>query len=240
LLLVLPLGLWYIVVVGSRCLVGAAALAVFVGVGAAAAAVSPARLVSAALAKAHAQRSVHYVSSQASNGRAVTIVGDAATDRGVQHITFRRSGRVGHVTVLVVSNTAFIRGDAFTLTNYMGIPASAAAAWAGKWLSLAKSAPDYPTVSAAVRLGSTLDEVKMPPPFRTLGTSTRHGRRVVGIVSHFEHAGRTVTATLYVDTARSLPVEQVDRSGGITVTATFSRWNERVSVSPPASAIAIR
>jgi hypothetical protein len=49
-----------------------------------------------------------------------------------------------------------------------------------------------------------------------------------------------VTATLYVDAARSLPVEQVDRSGGITVKATFSRWNERVSVSPPASAIAIR
>jgi hypothetical protein len=196
--------------------------------------------VSAALAKAHAQTSVHYVSSQASGGRAVTIVGDAATDRGIQHITYRRSGRAGHVTVLVVANTAYIRGDALTLESYMGIPSSAAAAWAGKWLSLASSAPGYPTVSAAVRLGSTLDEVKMPPPFREIGISTRHGRRVVGIVSRFKHAGRTVTATLYVDPARSLPVEQVDRSGGITVTATFSRWNERVSVSPPASAIAIR
>lgn len=227
-------------IVGSRCLAGAAALAVLAGAVAASAAVSPAGLVSAALAKAHAQTSVHYVSSQASGGRAVTIVGDAATDRGVQHITFRVGGRVGHVTVLVVANTAYIRGDAFTLANYMGIPSATAAAWAGKWLSLARSAPGYPAVSAAVRLGSTLDEVKMPPPFREIGTSTRHGRRVVGIVSHFKHAGRTVTATLYVDAARSLPVEQVDRSGGITVKATFSRWNERVSVSPPASAIAIR
>lgn len=228
------------VVVGSRCLAGAAALAALVGVGGASAARPPSRLVSAALAKAHAQTSVHYVSSQASSGRAVTIVGDAATDRGIQHITYRRSGRAGHVTVLVVANIAYIRGDAFTLENYMGIPPSAAAAWAGKWLSLARSAPDYPTVSAAVRLGSMLDEVKMPPPFRELGTSTRHGRRVVGIVSRFRHAGRTVTATLYVDAARSLPVEQVDRSGGITVTATFSRWNERVTVSPLGSAIAIR
>jgi hypothetical protein len=170
----------------------------------------------------------------------VTIAGDAATDRGIQHIAYRKGGRVGHVTVLVVANTAYIRGDAFTLESYMGIPSSAAAVWAGKWLSLDRSAPDYAAVSAAVRLGSTLDEVKMPPPFREAGTSMRHGRRVVGIVSHFRQAGHAVSATLYIDAARSLPVEQVDRSGGITVRATFSRWNEPVTVVPPASAVAIR
>lgn len=167
--------------VGSRLLAGVAAIALSVGVGAATAAVPPSRLVSSALAKAHAQRSVHYVSSQASSGMAVTIAGDAATDRGIQHITCRKGGRVGHVTVLVVATTAYLRGDEFTLTNYMRIPPSAAAAWAGKWLSLAQSAPDYAAVAAAVRLGSTLDELNMPQPFRDVGTSTQQGRLVVGI-----------------------------------------------------------
>lgn len=226
--------------VGPRLLTGAVAAALSLSAGVAFAGVSPSRLVSSALANAHAQRSVHYVSSQASSGMAVTIAGDAATDRGIQHITYRKGGRVGHVTVLVVATTAYLRGDEFTLANYMRIPASAATAWAGKWLSLAQSAPDYTAVAAAVRLGSTLDELKMPQPFRNVGTSTQQGRRVVGIESHFRRAGHAVSETLYIDVARSLPVEQVGSSGAITMRATFSRWNEPVSVSPPASTIPIR
>jgi hypothetical protein len=225
---------------GSRLLAGAAAATLFLSAAAASAVVSPSRLVSSALATAHAQRSVHYLSSQASSGTAVTVVGDAATDRGIQHITYRKDGRVGHVTVLVVATTAYLRGDEFALANYMRIPASTAAAWAGKWLSLAPSAPDYAAVAAAVRLGSTLDELKMPQPFRDVGTSMQQGRRVVGIESHFRRAGHAVSETLYIDVARSLPVEQVGSSAGITVRATFSRWNDPVSVSPPASAIPIR
>lgn len=183
---------------------------------------------------------MHYVSSQASSGIAVTITGDAATDRGIQQITYRKLGRVGHATVLVVAGTAYMRGDEFTLANYMRIPPSAAATWAGRWLSLAQSAPDFSAVAAAVRLGSTLDELKMPQPFRDIGTSTQQGRRVVGIESHFRRAGHAVSETLYIDLARSLPVEQFARSGGITFQAAFSRWNEAVSVSPPPSAIPIR
>lgn len=171
---------------------------------------------------------------------AVAIAGDAATDRGIQRITYRKGGRVGHVTVLVVATTAYIRGDAFTLANYMRIPPSAAAAFAGKWLSLEQSAPDYAAVAAAVRLGSTLDELKMPQPFRNLGTSILQGRRVVGIGSRFLRAGHVVSETLYIDVARSLPVEQVGKSGAITLKAKFSRWNEPVAVSPPESAIPIR
>jgi len=228
------------VVVGSRVFAGAGAAALFLAAGVASAGVSPARLVSSALAKAHAQSSVHYLAAQTSSGTAVTIAGDAATDRGIQHITYRKGGRLGHVTVIVEANTAYIRGDAFTLANYMRIPASAATAWDGKWLSLASSAPDYKTVAAGVRLASTLDELKMPQPFRSVGALTRHGDRLVGIESHFQRAGHTVSETLYIDVARSLPAEQVGRSAGITLKATFSRWNERVSFSPPASAIPIR
>lgn len=215
-------------------------MGLFLVAGVASGAVSPGRLFSSALAKARAQRSVHYVASQTFGGRVVRIVGDAAANRGVQHVTYRKGGRVGRVTVRVVANTAYVKGDAFTLENYMGIPPSSATTWAGKWLSLASSAPDYKTVAAAVRLASTLDELKMPRPLRRAGTLTLHGRRLVGIKSRFRRAGHTVSETLYVDVARSLPVEQVGSSSGIKVKSTFSRWNEPVSVSSPTSAIPIR
>lgn len=224
----------------SRVFAGAVAAALYLSVGVASADVSPARLVSSALAKAHGQKSVHYVASQSFGGLSVTIDGDAATDRGIQHITYRKGGRIGHVTVLVAANTAYVRGDAFTLANYMRIPAAAAERWAGKWLSIARSAPDYNEVAAAVRLASTLDELKMPRPFHGVGTVTRRGRRLVGIASHFRRAGHAVTETLYIDAARSLPVEQVGRSKGIRSRTTLSRWNEPVVVSPPASAIPIQ
>ena len=142
--------------------------------------------------------------------------------------------------VVVVANTAYVRGDAFTLENYMRIPASAATAWSGKWLSLAHSAPDFAPVAAAVRLVSTLAELTMPPPLRSVGTSTRQSHRVIGITSHYQHAGQAVTETLYVDLATSLPYQQVGRSRTTTVTGTFSRWNEPVPVSVPTSAIPIR
>jgi hypothetical protein len=209
-------------------------------VGAASAGVPPSRLVSSALARANAQRSVHYVSSEAYSGAAVTIVGDAAIDRGIQRISYGKGGRVGHLVVLVVATTAYLRGDEFTLANYLQFPASVAAALAGKWLSLAPSAPDHGRVAEAVTLRSALNELKMPPPLRNVGTEKQQGRRVVGIQSHFLRAGQAVSETLYIDVARSLPVAQVGKSGVITLRATFSRWNEPVSVSPPASAIPIR
>jgi hypothetical protein len=228
------------VAVRSWGVAGAGVVALFLAAGVAFAAVSPGRLYSSALTKARAQRSVHYVASQSFAGKSVTITGDAAADRGVQQITYRKGGRVGHVTTRVIANTAYVRGDAFTLENYMGIPPSSATAWAGKWLSLASSAPDYKTVAAAVRLLSTIDELKMPPPYRSAGTLTVNGRRLVGVKSSFRRAGHTVSETLYIDTQRSLPVEQIGSSSGITVKSTFSRWHEAVSVSPPASAIPIR
>src|SRR5438128_5395747 len=77
--------------------------------------VSPDRLFSSALAAARAQRSVHYVSTAASRTVSVHMVGDAGLDRGIQRITYRKGGKTGHLTVLVVADTAYVRGDAFTL-----------------------------------------------------------------------------------------------------------------------------
>jgi hypothetical protein len=205
------------------------------------AAVSPVQLFSSALAAAHAQRSVHYVMTQTSPGRTVTIVGDAAIDRGTQRITYRKGVHAGHVTVVVAANTAYVRGDAFTLTNYMGFPAAAAAAYAGRWLSLAHTAPDFKTVAAAVRLGSAIDQLKMPQPFTSTGAANVQGIPVAGIESQFSRGGQRITETLYVRaTGSPLPVEQNARGATIQMKITLSDWNEPVEVSAPTHAVPIR
>jgi len=215
--------------------------AVFLVAASASAAESPAQLLSSALAVARAQRSVHYVTTQTSSGLAVSIVGDAAVDRGIQRIRYRKGPRVGHVTVLVAANVAYIRGDAFTLTNYMRIPVGTAAAYAGRWLSLTHTAPDFKPVAAAVRLRSTLDELKMPQPLRSIGPTTVRGRRVVGIQSRFSRAGHGVIETLYVSASGSpLPIEQLAHAGAIQLKAVFSAWNEPVDVSAPLGAVPIQ
>src|SRR2546426_659936 len=102
------------------------------------------------MAAARAQRSVHYVMSAMGAGAGVTITGDAAADRGVQEIEYHRGARSGHVTVRVVANTAYIRGDAFTLVNYMGFNAADATVLSGKWLKLAHTKRGFMTVAEAV------------------------------------------------------------------------------------------
>jgi hypothetical protein len=220
--------------------VAALAGALWALAGPAAATVSPDQVVSSALVAARAQRSVHYVSTAVSSTVSVRMVGDAALDRGIQRITFRRGGRSGHVTVLVVADTAYVRGDAFALASYMGFSGAAATRFAGHWLKIPHTARSYPTVSAAVRLRSTLKEITVPRPRVTLPESVLNSRRVIGVRNTSMTSGHRLTRTLYVRAAGPrLPVAEVTREGGNRGSVTFSNWNHRVKVSAPTGATLI-
>jgi hypothetical protein len=191
-------------------------------------------LLAASLAAGKAQGSVHYIARARFGTQAVTIKGDAAVDRGRQQITFTKAGRVGHATVLVVNNTAYIKGDAFTLVNYMQISGTLA----NRWLSLAHTARGFTTVAEAVRLGSTLAELKMTAPLRIVPGRSVGGTRTIGISGKAPQGSLTVVATLYVRVGKSpLPVEQLStESGGASDSVTFSRWKEKVTVVAPSAA----
>jgi hypothetical protein len=208
--------------------------------GPAGASAPPDRLVSSALAAARAQRSVHYVVAAVSSTVNVRMVGDAALDRGIQRITYRRAGKTGQVTVLVVANTAYVRGDAFALASYMGFSGAAATRFAGRWIKIPHTAPSYPTVSEAVRLRSTIKEITLPRPRVALPESVLNGRRVIGIRNTSMASGHRVTRTLYVRAAGlRLPVAEVTRDGGNRISVTFSNWNQPVNVSAPTGATLI-
>jgi hypothetical protein len=201
-----------------------------------AAAVTPDRLFSSALATARAQRSVHYVVTADSPTVNVRMVGDAALDRGRQRITYSTGGLSGHVTVLVVAGTAYVRGDAFALAKYMRFSTTEARRDAGRWLRIPPTAAGFATVSAGVRLTSTLQELTLPKPRVVLPASMLDGQRVVGIRSTSAHR----TDTFYVRATRpSLPVADVSRQGQDRVAITFSKWNEPVGIVSPRGATPI-
>jgi hypothetical protein len=206
----------------------------------AAAAITPAQLVSSSLKAARAQHSVHYVGTASVGNISSTTVGDAASDRGVQYVTYRAGGHTGHVTVRVVANTAYVKGDAFALVSYVGFSAAQATKYAGKWVRIPNTSSAFKSVAEAVRLGSTIDELQLSPPFTKLGTSTMQGQRVIGIRGRETQNGITATATLYLRAAGTpLPVAEVATEGAIHVSVIFSKWNERVTVSAPAGALTL-
>lgn len=215
-----------------------AAVGLAVAASSVAAASTPASLLAASLAAGKAQGSVHYLARAKFGNQGVTINGDAAIDRGRQQITFTKAGHTGHATVLVVNNTAYIKGDAFTLTNYMQIDPTLA----NKWLSLAHTASGFKNVVEAVRLESTLAELKMTAPLRLVPGRSIAGSATTGISGKAPAGSLTTTATLYVKTGKTpLPVEQVStESGGASDTITFSRWKERVTVVAPTGATPLR
>jgi hypothetical protein len=205
------------------------------------AAVTPAQLVSSSLKAARAQHSVHYVATATATGLSATTIGDAAADRGVQYVTYRAGGHVGHVTVRVVANTAYVKGDAFALSSYVGLSAAQVARYAGKWILIPHTASVFKSVAEAVRLDSTIAELQLSPPFTNVGTSTMQGQRVIGVRGRETQNGITATATLYVRAAGTpLPVAEVASEGQIHVSVVFGKWNERVSVTAPAGAVPLR
>lgn len=237
--------LCYTAVMGAGARILMVMLAAPYAAGAAAAAFSPATLAAAAITVMRAQHSYHYVSRElapTNGGARVTLVGDASRTEGIQRITFSKGSRTGHVTVLVVANTVYFRGDAFTLTNYMGFSATEAASDAGKWLSLAHTTQGFSTVAADVRLdSSSLAELKMPSSVRIVGGTVVRGQRVTGLRATLHHANLIGVETLYVRaTGSPLPVEdKVTVRGKVAVDIVFDGWGEPVHVTAPANAISL-
>jgi hypothetical protein len=208
--------------------------------GSAFAASSPDQLVTSALAAGKAQRSVHYVASWVTPGVHGTMVGDAAVDRGIQRVTYRKGTRTGHATVRVVANTAYVRGDAFTLENFVGLSAQNASSYAGRWIQIPPTHAWFRDVAYAVRLASTIDELETPmtKPRKVIGTTTVHGQRVVQIRSQSVLAGQPVATVLYVRAdGPPLPVAEFEKRGTAEQLVVLGRWNQPVDVAAPTGAV---
>jgi hypothetical protein len=218
----------------------AVTLASLVVVATAAAATSPKDVYRAAIIAAAAQKSVHYVATSNLAGNGETIVGDAAFDRGVQQITFRKGGTTGHVTVVVVASTAYVRGDAFTLVDYLGLTKAQAVRLANHWFFIKAPSGAFGVVAEAVRYKSFLEELLMTGPFTTAPTTSFAGKHATGVRATVKRVGETATIDLFVGDGSPLPLGQVAKGSQGTITTTLSGWNKPVKVVAPKGALAFR
>jgi hypothetical protein len=214
-----------------------APLAVLIGllVPASAFAVGPPGERMASIAKtAHAQHSVHYVSVQKQGATTLTIVADAGPAAGIQRITYREGARTGHLTVIVAHRTAYMRGDVFTLTRFLGFPQAPARKLADTWLRIRHTSTAYAPVAEDVTFGSAMDD--LAPPGRLTGVKRTKlaGQAVVGIRGSTKIQGQKVVKTVWVAASgKPLIVSQVTTAPGGSVTITYSAWNRPVHVSAP-------
>jgi hypothetical protein len=199
---------------------------------------SPRQSLTAILAAGHAQRSVHYV-ALADNGISRTrLVCDVATTSGIQRITYEQGGRTGKVTVLVSAGTAYVRGDSFILSTYLGFRPLASAKFAGKWVRIPHSDRAYGPVAAAVTLPSTIDEFRLVGPLSFLPAKTVAGQTTFGIKGTIGKPA--AQASLYARAhGLPLPVGEVETFGKALDETLLSRWNEPVRVQVPARSVPI-
>jgi hypothetical protein len=210
----------------------------------ASAAQTPAQLRASILAAGRTQQSVHYVSSSVTPKTSVTIDARVGLSAGVQRITFTKSGKVGHATVLVSASTAYLHADAFTLRNYMGFKAASSTHYGNHWIAIPSTHRLFAPVSAAVTLASAIDELLPTATGRKLtavGASTVGGTRVIGVRATSFVRNATQVDTLYARAKGApLPVKEVATQGkAFTFTLTFDSWNARVQVAVPKSTVPI-
>jgi hypothetical protein len=189
-------------------------------------------------AAVRAHHSVHYVSVQEGTAASVTMVCDAGPTSGIQRITFRQNGKSGHLTVIVSKHNAYVRGDAFTLQNFMGFSPADSKRFAGGWLLIPSSSHAYPTLAEDVTYASAVDGLA---PGGTLANVSRRkldGKSVVGIRGTTTANGQRVVDTLWLAAkGKRLPVSRSIVASKGHVTITFSRWGKAVHIGVPKGAI---
>jgi hypothetical protein len=196
---------------------------------------SPAQLLNSILAAANARHSVHDVSTGDYGAVQLTEVDDAGVTEGIQRITLVESGHTGHVTVIATKSAAYVRGDAFTLANYIGAKASAAAKYAGRWIKFTPKDAGFKNTVAGVTLASAISQLVPAAPLRTIRHVTIGGVPVFGVRGVTPSSQPPPAAdTLYARAVGApLPVKQVVKLGTQRLTVTLSRWNEPIRLHIP-------
>lgn len=199
-----------------------------------------------AVAAAKAEGSVHFVvkpyfccGSTNLFGTSGVLETDAGKSEGKQSIS---GGTYGHVTILVVPGKAYVQPDAHWASMIMTI----SSAYAGKWLAFSPNTPGYSSTINGVTLSSLLSSEKPAGRLTVRPKTTIDGKKVIGLSGGLIRSNWPTdvrgSAVVYISAvAPYLPVETVygvsENGVKTTVTGTFSKWGEPISVTAPASSI---
>lgn len=209
-----------------------------IAVGAAFAAQSPKTRLAAmrrAVASAH---SVHYVSVGSGSGHRIRMVCDVGAGRGIQRITVTIHGTSGPATVIVVKDTAYIRGNEFTLHKYFEFPKAQASRYAGKWIKQTSTSPGYATVAADATFESFRSTFAYPQHQLEGFTSGK----LNGVRGTVQQRGIVELLTLVAPAhGKPFPAKEYATSPNHpgSGSLSFSHWNEPVHITAPRHAVPI-
>jgi hypothetical protein len=179
------------------------------------------------------------VSAKANANATVTIVTDAGTSEGIQRVTYGQRGTSGHESVEMIGGNAYFSGDSFTLENFNGFSATAAARYAGTWLEVTTADAAFASLTSAVTMATIPTQIALPKPQLLSGQSIVGGTQVKGLRAVVSVPSGKETGVLYIRSKGSpLPVKLTSaQTNGGRGSVVFSKWNEPVTVTAPPSSI---
>jgi len=190
------------------------------------AAKTPAEIVAATKAAADSATSAHVAGSIVSGGSPITLDLDVASNGGRGQLALNGLG----FELIQTGGTVYIKGSSAFYRHIGG--AAAAQLLQGKWLKAPATTPEFASISSLTDLHRLVDAtLASHGTLVKTATTTVAGKRVVGVTDQSQGG------TLYVaTTGKPYPV-QIAKGGAGGGTLTFDRWNQTVSITPPANAI---
>ncbi len=203
---------------------------------------TPKQILSTAVAAATKSGSVHFQLLGKQAGKTESITGDSSNTYGLEIIS---AGAV-NIQAEVIGKGAYVEGNSGGLQSQMGLSATNAATYAGKWISIASTDAPFSSITKAVRLAGTLGELKPSGKLTLTSATTKASQSVIGVHGGLPGGatnGTTGSAVLYVSTAQpNVPIVfQVTESSSGTKESdvgTFTKWGQPLHLVAPTNTVA--
>ena len=198
------------------------------------------RMTRAALGAAGAAGTFHYRAVWQTGGSTQTIVGDAAPSAGTQAVEVGGS----RFAVVVADQVVYVTGNVEALHDQLGLAPATASADAGRWIALAQADGPYQSMEEGVTTAAALSQVLIAPR-RTSTDRRAHGMVLSRVTGRIPPGtpGQVIAGSATLDVAARTTLPAAYTAGGSdggqpwSSSITFSRWGERMAVTPPADAL---
>ena len=191
---------------------------------------TPTQIVAAARAAALGAATVHVAGSILNSGKPISLDMEFVSNKGGQgHVV--TNGR--RVELINVNGFVYVNGSPGFDEGLLGRPA--ARLLDGRWLKGSATGEAFAPLASLTDMGEVLGSTLADHgSLSHAATTTIQGRRAVAVTD------RARGATLYVAaTGEPYPLELVER-GSRSGKLVFDRWNQPVTLTPPAEAINIK
>jgi hypothetical protein len=187
--------------------------------------------------------SVHYVSTSTESQVTLYETGDAGPASGTQTVEAGKGSLDDAITIYVIGDITYVKGNAGGLETLAGLDAPEAVAASNRWIEFSTSDKTFAQVVSGVRSQDVAAELELKGPLTRGHQRTLDGVTVDAIDGTQAGSGRKpVHVVLYVRSSGShVPVEEdsVDARGKTTpeLHVVYSHWGEPVRPEAPSGAL---